>query len=564
MRFALAQLNPIVGDLKYNAEKILSACKAAYQQNANIVLTSELSLWGYPPKDLLLNPYALNYQKIILDEIAESLFSEAPNLSLLIGIIDQSNDLQVPSLFNSVAIVKEGGWEVIARKQLLPTYDIFDEARYFRSGKDNGIITLQTAGKALRVGITICEDLWVEGDIQTERTLGDDPIAKLTSERIDLLVNISASPFSVSKESIRQRVAKKASIRLNCPIVYLNQVGGNDELVFDGSSFILNNKGELILSLPSCEEALTIWDSNSTKTTCISSASSSYEKIFKSLVLGVKDYASKCGFKSATLGLSGGIDSALVTTIAVAALGKANINPILMPSPWSSTGSINDSVGLANRLGISTKTIPIESLMQSFDYALTEVLGGKPQGVTAENLQSRIRGALLMAIANTENHLLLSTGNKSELAVGYCTLYGDMNGGLSVIGDLFKTNVFELCKWIDSEESFSCREKMGLISNGEIIGTSILQKPPSAELQPDQLDSDSLPAYPTLDRILKAIIDDNIPIQALIEKGEDPILINRISLLIKNAEFKRRQAPPLLKVSKQAFGSGWRRPIATT
>jgi len=564
MRIALAQLNPLVGDLAGNAAKILAACRKATNQASDVVLTPELSLWGYPPRDLLLRPLLIEQQNKILDEFANTLYREAPTLSTLIGIAEPILDFQLPQLFNSVALIEKATWRVVARKQLLPTYDVFDEKRYFRPAKTPGIVDLTVRERTWHLGITICEDLWVESELQRQRIAGPDPIAKLVANNIDLLINLSASPFSHSKGTLRQRIAAKATERLGCPVIYLNQVGGNDELIFDGASFILNEKAERVLTLPCCKEELTVWDLNTKITTTEIGSTTPEENLFQALVLGVRDYAVKCGFQKSLVGLSGGIDSALVVIIAAAALGVQKVTSILMPSPWSSSGSIDDAMGLAQRLGINTHTVPIATLMKSYESALAIPLGKSPEGITAENLQSRIRGTLLMAIANQQGHLLLATGNKSELAVGYCTLYGDMNGGLSVIGDLYKTCVFELCNWLDSQAAYKARAQFGLPSNGPLLGKAILEKPPSAELRPGQLDSDSLPDYEVLDPILKALIEEHQNPEELINSGMDPTLISRVLTMLKKAEFKRRQAPPLLKVSDQAFGSGWRIPIAST
>ncbi len=562
MRLALAQINPLVGDIQGNSEKILLCCQKAAKQKANLLLTPELSLWGYPPRDLLLNALLIDQQQKALNEIAETIAFKTRDLKVLIGIAEPTLDLQFPKLFNSIVLIDSAGWRVVARKQLLPSYDVFDENRYFRPAEALGSLKLNIGEEKWHLGITICEDLWVEEKLQEQRIAGPNPIAKLAEQRIDLLINLSASPFSHDKASLRKQLASKAVERLQCPLVYLNQIGGNDELIFDGSSFILDSKSELILSLPNCQEAFAIWDTGQNQREEIISTSTPQEQLFNALVLGVTDYAHKCHFKSALIGLSGGIDSALVTTIATAALGAKNIIAILMPSPWSSEGSIKDALGLANRLGITTQTLPIGDLMHCFDSSLDIALGSAPKGITAENLQSRIRGTLLMALANEEGHLLLSTGNKSELAVGYCTLYGDMNGGLSVIGDLYKTSVFEICKWLDSDLSFKCRTTFKLPLKGEIIGKQIINKPPSAELRPNQVDSDSLPAYEILDPILKALIENRSTVQELINSGNSPTTTQQIEQLIKTSEFKRRQAPPLLKVSTQAFGTGWRLPIA--
>ena len=565
MKLALAQLNPVIGDLDGNAEKIFEVCKSIKSKDVNLVITPELSLIGYPPKDLLFNPRLFEEEKNILDKLTRRLNNLSESLSVLIGIAEATPDIQIPKLYNSVVILEKGTWRIVARKQLLPTYDVFDEKRYFRSAGNSSILNLTCEKKIWKIGITICEDIWVEQCLQNEKIIGKDPIRSLEKEKLDLLINLSASPFIQSKSLIRQRVAAKAAVRLSCPVIYVNQVGGNDELIFDGSSFTLDREGKLQQELPAFKESVVLYDmTSSKKQQSISSPyATSQEILFRALVLGVQDYARKCNFNSAIIGLSGGIDSALVATIAVAALGISKVHAILMPSPWSSLGSVKDATILANRLGIDHQKIPIEGLMNSFNDVLSTSTWGIPTGITAENLQSRIRGTILMALANQKKHLLLSTGNKSELAVGYCTLYGDMNGGLSVIGDLYKTSVFELCNWIDSESSSSCRNDFFLPKQGEIISSEIRNKPPSAELRPEQLDIDSLPDYFILDPILKGLIEHHLPTEDLIEKGFDQKIVNKVANLLKNAEFKRYQAPPLLKISNQAFGSGWKKPIAS-
>ena len=565
MKLALAQLNPVIGDLDGNAEKIFEVCQNIKSQDVDLVITPELSLIGYPPKDLLFNPRLFEDESEILNKLTKRLNNLSQNLSVLIGIAEPTADIQIPKLYNSVVILEKGTWRIIARKQLLPTYDVFDEKRYFRSAENSSVLNLTLQKKIWKIGITICEDIWVDQFLQNEKILGRDPIKSLEKEKLDLLINLSASPFIQSKNLLRQRIAAKAAIRLSCPVIYVNQVGGNDELIFDGSSFTLDQKGKLQNELPAFKESVVICDMNIHKKqpAKLIQKPTSQEILFRALVLGVKDYAKKCNFNSAIIGLSGGIDSALVATIAVAALGISKVHAILMPSPWSSLGSVKDATTLANRLRIDHQKIPISGLMNSFNDALSTSTLGIPTGITAENLQSRIRGTILMALANQKRHLLLSTGNKSELAVGYCTLYGDMNGGLSVIGDLYKTSVFELCYWIDSKSSSSCRKDFSLPTEGEIIGSEIRNKPPSAELRPEQLDSDSLPDYFILDPILKGLIEHHLPTKVLIEKGFDQKIVIQIASLLKKAEFKRYQAPPLLKISNQAFGSGWKKPIAS-
>ena len=563
MRIALGQINPIIGDLKGNCDLILDACLKAAKENANLLVTPELSLWGYPPKDLLLNPVLINEQWAILDTIVASIASKTPDLTLIVGIAETIEDAKFPPLFNSIVLINQKGWEVIARKQLLPTYDVFDEKRYFRSTNKSNHITIQEGKKSWNIGLTICEDLWVEEEIQDKRVEGTDPITQLETVNVDFLVNLSASPFAHQKYSLRHNIAAKAAKRLKCPVVYVNQVGANDELVFDGGSFVVDSEGKILIALPHCQESIAIWETGSQQIAPLF-IDDPKKVLLDALVLGVRDYAKKCGFSSALIGLSGGIDSALVAVIATAALGKKNVSAILMPSPWSSSDSVTDANSLVKRLGINSEIIPIESLMTSYDLSLKTTLKGLPHGLTAENLQARIRGTLLMAIANQNNHLLLATGNKSELAVGYCTLYGDMNGGLAVIGDLYKTSVFKLCDWIDSPAANRWKEFYQLPNNKELIGLSIRQKQPSAELRPGQLDIDSLPEYEKLDPILKGLIEKKRSLIELVNQGHEPNLIKRIQKLLKKSEFKRRQAPPMLKVSNQAFGSGWRIPIAAT
>ena len=560
MRIALAQINPLVGDLLGNGQQLLQACQTAAGQGAELVVAPELALWGYPPRDLLLRPALRQRQHQALDQLAAQL---PAGLTLLLGVSETASDGQQPDLFNAAALVEPQGWRVVARKRLLPSYDVFDERRYFRPADQPCLLELERGGRRWRLGLTLCEDLWVEERLLGQRLLGADPIGELQALRPDLLLNLSASPFAQGKAELRRQLAAAAADRLGCPVVYVNQVGGNDELIFDGGSFVGIPGGGVPCQLAFAATDLACWDASGSPAAAAPTALPSPEELLlRNLVLGVRDYAAKCGFRSALLGLSGGIDSALVAVIAAAALGPKQLQAVLMPSPWSSAGSIDDALALANRLGIANQTVPIAELMASFDQALSPALGGAPVGLTAENLQSRIRGTLLMALANQQGQLLLTTGNKSELAVGYCTLYGDMNGGLAVIGDLYKTSVFRLCTWIDSPAAAACRRDLGLPAQGELIGRAIRDKPPSAELRPDQKDSDSLPDYAVLDPLLKALIERQRSPEELIAEGCDPALAERVQGLLRRAEFKRRQAPPLLKVSGRAFGSGWRMPIA--
>jgi NAD+ synthase (glutamine-hydrolysing) len=588
MRLALAQLDALVGDLVGNGEQILNACRRAAGAGARLVLTPELSLWGYPPRDLLLRPSLLEAQSRALEDLAAAM---PAGTGVLVGMADPIPGSERPALYNAVALVEAGGWRVVGRKRLLPSYDVFDERRYFRPAEAPSVLELVSDGRSWRLGLTICEDLWVEEELQGHRLAGADPIADLQAQRLDLLLNLSASPFGQGKAALRRRLAARAATRLGVPVVYMNQVGGNDELVFDGAGFVVDAAGALVLQQAWSAEDLSVWEPAASQGSAdrpVPAESAAKlapqgsptippapgwslfslaepeapEQLLRALVLGVRDYARKCGFGGALLGLSGGIDSALVAVIACAALGAERVRALRMPSPWSSKGSLTDAADLAARLGLELSTLPIAPLMEAMEGALTPALGGPPAGLTAENLQSRLRGTLLMAVANQEGQLLLSTGNKSELAVGYCTLYGDMNGGLAVIGDLYKTTVFRLCTWLDAPESAACRAALGLPAAGELIGAAIRTKPPSAELRPDQRDSDSLPDYAVLDPILKALVEELASPEQLVAAGADAALVERVATLLRRAEFKRRQAPPALKVSGRAFGSGWRFPIA--
>jgi len=563
MKIYLAQFNPIVGDLNGNAKKILEISLHAFKSSADLVLTPELSLWGYPPKDLLFDKNLIKRQDKILNNLSIDIANKFGNLSIIIGIAEKIDDNFFPNLYNSIALIEKGKWSVIARKIILPTYEVFDEKRYFRSGDKVSILEKNINKRIWKIGITICEDLWVNQNIEGRGIHKRDPINDFDSKELDCLINLSASPFTIGKFKNRQKIANNASNKLKTKMIYLNQIGGNDNLIFDGSSFILDRDGEKIKQLSSCKEDFYCWDMNKQKNiSFIDRDISDLESIFDALVLGVKDYAKKCGFKTALIGLSGGIDSALVTVIAAAALGSKNVFTIAMPSKWNSLNSKIDAEELARRLNINFDVISIKNLFESFKETLEESINLSIEGVVCENIQSRIRGSLLMALANKNNHLLLSTGNKSEIAVGYCTLYGDMNGGLAVIGDLYKTNVFKLCNWIDSELSNQSKKIYNLPLNNKIIGDKICNKPPSAELAPNQLDTDSLPPYNELDAILKGLIEEKKDLIQLQKEGNKYDLISKIIMLIKRSEFKRKQAPPILKLSNQSLGNDWRIPVA--
>jgi NAD+ synthetase len=561
LRIALIQANPLVGDLMGNREAITDQCRRAAAAGCRLALAPELALWGYPPRDLLLRP-ALQHEH---DRQLQRLAADLPTgLQLLLGV----SDATAIGCHNAIALVGGGGWRIVAHKRLLPCHDVFDERRYFQPGTGPCWLDLPTdaaTGRgSVRLGLTICEDLWVVPGAAGGRGGAVDPIGDLLPFGVDLLINLSASPYGRDKPRQRRQQAAAAARRLGTPVLYVNQVGGNDELIFDGGSFVLNADGSPALELSRATEELGIWSAGEASGVPphVADAHDLQQELWQVLVLGLRDYARKCGFRSALLGLSGGIDSALVACLAVAALGAGRVRALLLPSPHSSRGSVVDAEALARRLGIRTDTVPIAGLMEGCEASLTPVLGGPPRDVTAENLQSRLRGTLLMAVANQEGHLLLATGNKSELAVGYCTLYGDMNGGLAVIGDLFKTEVYVLARWLDSDAARMDRERCGLAATGPLIGREILDKPPSAELRPDQKDSDSLPDYDILDALLRRFVENHATPEELLAEGADPALVERVWMLLRRAEFKRRQAPPVLKSTGQAFGSGWRMPIA--
>lgn len=550
MKIAIAQLNPTIGDLSNNAQKILEVAQKAAVQGARLLLTPELSLCGYPPRDLLLNPSFLAAMGMKLQQLATDL---PPNLYVLVGTVSPNFKADITggkSLFNSIALLADGEVKQVFHKRLLPTYDVFDENRYFEPGLQANYFTLDN----LDIGVTICEDLWNDEEFFGKRNYAVNPIADLAILRVDLIVNLSASPYSLGKQQSRESMLQHSAVRFSQAIIYTNQVGGNDDLIFDGRSFALNRQGEIVCRARGFTTDLVIVEFDQAQRDLqLSSVAPVYqseeEEIWQALVLGVRDYAQKCHFSQVLLGLSGGIDSALVATIAAAAVGKENVLGVLMPSPYSSEHSVSDALALGENLGIQTTILKIGELMSGFDHTLADLFAGTEFGIAQENIQSRIRGNLLMAIANKFGHLLLSTGNKSEMAVGYCTLYGDMNGGLAVIADLPKTRVYSLCHWLNSDR--------------EIIPVNILTKPPSAELKPGQLDQDSLPSYEILDDILERFIHNHQSAAQIVAAGHDPVIVNQVIQMVARAEFKRRQAPPGLKITDRAFGTGWRMPIAS-
>lgn len=550
MKIAIAQLNPTIGDITNNAKQIITAAENAAKQNVRLLLTPELSLCGYPPRDLLLFPSFVESMSQELKAIASKL---PESIAVLIGTVETNPHAaskgQKP-LYNSMALLDGGEIKQIFHKRLLPTYDVFDEDRYFEPGYEANHFTLDKH----KIGVSICEDLWNDEQFWGKRSYEVNPIEELAQLGVDLIINLSASPYTVGKQKLREAMLHHAAISYRKPVLYVNQVGGNDDLVFDGNSVAFNSAGEVVSRAKGFETDFVVLELEELVATQGDREIGKLEdwetnkEIFNALVLGVKDYARKCGFTKVILGLSGGIDSALVAAIASEALGAKNVLGVLMPSPYSSDHSISDAEDLVDNLGITSQKIEIEAAMKAYDTILDPMFAGTEFGIAEENIQSRIRGNLLMAIANKFNYLLLSTGNKSEMAVGYCTLYGDMNGGLAVIADVPKTRVFELCRWLNR--------------NQEVIPNNIITKPPSAELKPDQKDSDSLPNYEILDDILERIVCQHQSIAEIIEAGHDTETVSKVIKLVTRAEFKRRQAPPGIKITDRAFGTGWRMPIA--
>ncbi|MDF5730678.1 MAG: NAD+ synthase [Rhizonema sp. PD38] len=563
MKIAIAQLNPTIGDLPGNAQKILLLAQQAAAQGARLFLTPELSLCGYPPRDLLINPGFLQAMDVALQQLARDL---PPQLAVLVGTAQENSKAHSnggKTLFNSIALLRQGSVQRFFHKRLLPTYDVFDENRYFEPGLQANYFTLDN----INIGVTVCEDLWNDEEYWGKRTYAINPIAELAVLGVDLTVNLSASPYSVGKAGFREAMLTHSAVRFQQPIIYANQVGGNDDLIFDGGSFALNRQGEVVFRLPAFKTDLQIIEFDEAQQDLrhgfvTPRYKSEDEEIWHALVLGLQDYTRKCGFSKVVLGLSGGIDSSLVAAIATAALGKENVFGVLLPSPHSSDHSITDALALAENLGIKTQILPIGELMRGYDDTLAELFADTEFGLAEENIQSRIRGNLLMAISNKFGHLLLSTGNKSEMAVGYCTLYGDMNGGLAVIADVPKTRVYSLCHWLNTQGNLPLTHLQDRWK-GEIIPQNVLTKAPSAELKPGQVDQDSLPSYDILDDILQRLINNYQSAAQIAAAGYDPVLVDRIIQMVARAEFKRRQAPPGLKITDRAFGNGWRMPIAS-
>ena len=543
MKIALLQVNPTVGDLQGNRTIIMDALREAAAAGADLAVTPELALVGYLPRDLLLSGGFIRKSREALDALAHDAAALPP---VLVGVPEPNPSDEGRPLFNSAALLCNGSVLQHFRKALLPTYDVFDEDRYFEPF--HGPQLLDIAGR--RVGISICEDIWNDRDYWKRRRYHHDPIEELVHAGAEVVINLSASPFTAGKERRREEMLSSMAKKHRVPVAYVNQFGGNDDLVFDGRSGMYNGDGAPVARGRSFDADVVICDIDGARPIAPPADLGIESEVWRALVLGTRDYARKCGFRSVVLGLSGGIDSALTAAIAAEALGPDCVLGVLMPSPYSSQGSLDDARELAANLGIETVTLPIASLMHTFDDTLREALAAPPRDVVAENIQARIRGNLLMALSNTRGALLLTTGNKSELSVGYCTLYGDMSGGLAVIADVPKTLVYAVARWRNQTEGRA------------VIPESSLTKAPSAELRPNQTDQDSLPPYEVLDAILQRHIEQHQGAEEIIAAGFDAETVLRVLRLVQIAEFKRKQAAPGLKVTDRAFGTGWRMPIA--
>jgi NAD+ synthase (glutamine-hydrolysing) len=541
VKIALGQINPTVGDFNGNAAKIIDFARRAQSEGAGLILFPELSVCGYPPRDLVERTSFVTHNHKTVERIA----SETRGIAVICGLVTPAQAATGKSVMNSAALLKDGRVAFLQSKMLLPTYDVFDEMRNFAPARSQ--VLFPFCGK--QMALTICEDAWNDKHFWNKRLYTFDPVEALIHAGGNFLLNISASPFWIGKPELRRNMLATIARNYKVPVAMVNQVGGNDSLIFDGSSVVFDPAGNVIAQGKSFEEDMVYFDSDRLTGEVHEQPQGEEASAYAALVLGTRDYVRKCGFKQVIIGLSGGIDSALTATIAVEALGAENVIGVGMPGPYSSQGSIDDARQLAENLGIRFELICIQEIFESYGKAVKKVFAGRKEDETEENIQSRIRGALLMAMSNKLGAIVLSTGNKSELGVGYCTLYGDMVGGLAAISDVPKTLVYRLSHYVNSRR--------------QVIPQSTLEKPPSAELRPDQKDSDSLPPYEVLDAILEDYVEDShSPEQIAAERGIDITLVRRVVRMVERTEYKRQQAAPGLKISAKAFGYGRRFPIA--
>jgi NAD+ synthase/NAD+ synthase (glutamine-hydrolysing) len=540
LRIALLQINPTAGDIAGNSALIVRGVRAAEARGAGLVITPELALMGYLPRDLLMSQGFVQRSCQMLTSIAQELRDSA---ALLVGVATANPAEMGRPLFNSAILLDRGSVGQAFHKTLLPTYDVFDEDRYFEPAEGPQILDW----RGRRLGISICEDVWNDRDFWQRRRYHHDPIEDLARAGVEAILNLSASPFTAGKQILRQEMLGRMARRHGIPLAYVNQVGGDDDLIFDGRSCAFDAKGRMFARAKGFEEDILVLDLDAGAGTIAEDDFEPEAEIWNALTLGVRDYVSKTRFRDVLLGLSGGIDSALTAAIAADALGPDHVLGVMMPSIYSSPGSVTDSAEVARNLGIRTLTLPIAGIMETYGAVLSQPFQGFAPDVTEENIQSRIRGNLLMALSNKFGSMLLTTGNKSEMAVGYCTLYGDMNGGLAVIADLPKTMVYRVARWRNRRRAD--------------IPESILAKAPSAELRPDQTDQDSLPPYDVLDEVLERHVEKSQSAEEIIAQGFDEATVRKVLRLVRAAEFKRKQAAPVLKVTSRAFGTGWRMPI---
>jgi NAD+ synthetase len=540
MKIAICQINPIIGDFGYNTSLIVKASEQARKKGCSLAIFPELALSGYPPKDLLEKPAFIDENLTRLAHLA----AQIKGIHILCGCVDKNPRKTGKPLINSAAFIEDGLVIKKGGKRLLPTYDVFDETRYFEPAGESLLFELE----GTRFGVTICEDIWNFGDFEGVPIYEVDPVSDLSSRKIDMLINMSASPYTLGKAALRMNRLKNISSQYEIPTIYCNQVGGNDDLLFDGFSMVVDAEGRLIQVGKEFETDLLIWDTKKAHKVLKEPFQSEEGSVLKGLIMGTRDYTNKCGFRKVLVGLSGGLDSSLVAVIAQMAMGAENVTGISMPSQYTSEMSKEDASELANNLGIHFEEIPIDEVYSGYKHSLAQAFKGLTEDVTEENIQARIRGNFLMALSNKFSFLLLSTGNKSEIATGYCTLYGDMSGGLAVISDVPKTMCYRIARHINREK--------------EIIPKRILSRAPSAELKPDQTDQDTLPPYDVLDEILEAAVEKNLAIDEIVALGHDPDVVRDVLKRLIVNEYKRRQAPPGLKVTTKAFGYGRRYPIA--